>query len=947
MKQIYLPLTLAILSFNTFANASLPINSQSNSFFVSDSVLPHKIINQKPKEIGNLSSYYLDNGIKVILLPFPNTEKTGIYFTARVGSKHEGYGETGMAHLLEHMLFKGTPNFSDIKKEMNDLGSHWNGFTSADQTTYFEIFNNDPENKKLDKLIQMEGERFFEATFKKEDLDKEMTVVRNELERNASSSSNKLWEATLKNTFDWHGYKHPTIGEKSDIENAPFSKLREFYKKYYQPKNTFMIIYGDFDKEKIKPIIEKHLSKHKNIDNFPINDWTQEPFYPKQGHSTIYTEDDIISSNIVWKAPNFLYDKRQIAADVLFNSVTQAPYGKIYKKHVLEQANNKNNLVHDISTFLLPFNDYSPFVLGIEQKVENNKNPKQNLTPIISDLESKKFFNISDFEKTKQSMLNDVKKIENDPESLTNAILHSEAMGDWSIFFYQKELLEKASFQDGLSFIEDYINPYNRVIVTIKKDKSLKNNPYYLLSQKNNSVNYRNHNIDSINDIQNKDFKFSYNQPDKFLPTLQNLKEQTKEFNIEKNGIKITGKILPKNIAGDFVYFNLYNGYGNESLHTKYDKSCQLLEIAPGLGSKNYNKEKVEQIMREKEADFSLSFSSLMVKVPKKNFKETTKILFNVLMNPTYDTNEYEKNKKQILSNLESSKTDVNFINNQKVNKSLNPYPKGHPLYPDSLEDGIEIVKKSSIKDLKQCYEVFKGATNPKISVVGNIPISEIEDSLSDYLTWKSTHSYKRIKDDKIKPVEQVISEHGGTDTKVLTDIKKPNSFNHKKAFLPIRIDHPDYTKIRLALTIFGESSNSRLFQNLRENNGLSYTAQSSISASHFDEKTSIQIFVISSVENAEKSNEIINKTWLDFIQKGITSEELEFAKKTILDSRRLALSEDTGILGLLNFLKKNEKPIDWLIEYDKKIENHTLEEVNEAIKKHLSKIQFITVYNK
>ncbi len=208
------------------------------TFYFSTSFASPKI----DSSIEYFSSYTLNNGLKVILLPIKNTTSTGVIMTIKVGSKHEGYGETGMAHLLEHMLFKSTKEQRDIKGFLTQNGASWNGSTSLDRTSYFETFD-DPSNTKLEQILRMESQRLTQATFTKQDLEKEMTVVRNELERNENSPSTKLYQSALINTFSWHGYGHPTIGERSDIEDAPFSNLQAFYKQHYRPSNTFLVIY--------------------------------------------------------------------------------------------------------------------------------------------------------------------------------------------------------------------------------------------------------------------------------------------------------------------------------------------------------------------------------------------------------------------------------------------------------------------------------------------------------------------------------------------------------------------------------------------------------------------------------------------------------------------------------------------------------------------------------
>src|SRR3982751_5889509 len=195
--------------------------------------------------VEGVSEYRLANGLQVILFADETKPTTTVDVTYKVGSRMENYGETGMAHLLEHMLFKGTPSVKSVFTELSRRGAEFNGNTSYDRTTYFETFTASEPN--LDWALKMESERMTRSTFTKAELDSEMTVVRNEYESGENSPTSVLWQRMAAVAFDWHNYGKPTIGARSDIENVPFERLRAFYRMYYQPDNAVLTIAGKFD----------------------------------------------------------------------------------------------------------------------------------------------------------------------------------------------------------------------------------------------------------------------------------------------------------------------------------------------------------------------------------------------------------------------------------------------------------------------------------------------------------------------------------------------------------------------------------------------------------------------------------------------------------------------------------------------------------------------------
>src|SRR6266404_5818130 len=188
---------------------------------------------RKVASVEGITEYQFDNGLRALLFPDNSQSKVTVNLTVLVGSRHEGYGETGMAHLLEHMVFKGTPKHPNVPKALQDHGAQFNGSTSADRVNYFETLAASDEN--LEFAIALEADRLMNSFIRKSDLDSEMTVVRNEFERGENSPQSVLSKRIEAAAYDWHNYGKSTIGNRSDIERVPIENLQAFYKKFYQP----------------------------------------------------------------------------------------------------------------------------------------------------------------------------------------------------------------------------------------------------------------------------------------------------------------------------------------------------------------------------------------------------------------------------------------------------------------------------------------------------------------------------------------------------------------------------------------------------------------------------------------------------------------------------------------------------------------------------------------
>src|SRR5438034_11356485 len=212
---------------------------------------------RKIATVEGVTEYRLANGARVLLFPEMSRPTVTINMTVLVGSRHEGYGETGMAHLLEHMVFKGTPTFPDVPKALRDHGANFNGTTNVDRTNYFETMPATDEN--LEFGIHLEADRLVNSYVKREDLLSEMTVVRNEFERGENSPQGVLMQRIHAAAYGWHNYGKSTIGNRSDIERVPIENLKAFYKEHYQPDNVVLIVAGKFEEAKALALVRKHL----------------------------------------------------------------------------------------------------------------------------------------------------------------------------------------------------------------------------------------------------------------------------------------------------------------------------------------------------------------------------------------------------------------------------------------------------------------------------------------------------------------------------------------------------------------------------------------------------------------------------------------------------------------------------------------------------------------
>ncbi len=200
-------------------------------------------------------TFRLSNGLTVITKQVQAAPIVSVYVWYKVGSRNEPEGKSGMAHFLEHMMFKGTPTFpkGEITRQIGRTGGEQNAFTSYDYTAYYETVPVD----YLDLALKIESDRMQNALLDPKELESERTVILSELEGNRNYPQTRLRDLVNAQTWQLHPYRRPVIGWRADVEALTALDLRAFYQRYYRPDNATLVVVGDFNPATLKGAIEK------------------------------------------------------------------------------------------------------------------------------------------------------------------------------------------------------------------------------------------------------------------------------------------------------------------------------------------------------------------------------------------------------------------------------------------------------------------------------------------------------------------------------------------------------------------------------------------------------------------------------------------------------------------------------------------------------------------
>ncbi len=428
--------------------------------FWNTSVIAEDQMAKEITSIEGITEYRLENGVQLLLLPDESKSQVTVNMTVFVGSRHEGYGEAGMAHLLEHMLFKGTPSHAKIPEELKNRGADFNGTTWLDRTNYYETLpaaTEQQSNENLEFAISLEADRLMNSFVKGEDLVSEMTVVRNEFESGENNPQRVLMQRVQAVAFEWHNYGRSTIGNRSDIERVPIDRLQAFYRKFYRPDNIMLVVSGKFDPEKCIKLAELYFGALKSPDTPLDKTYTTEP--PQDGERTVVLRRVGTTQliNTAYHVPSGAH--REFAAIELLGYIFGTePSGRLYRNLV------DPDLATSTSAYAMALHD--PGLIMFSARVGKDKSLEAAQEALLKTCEEVGKNPITDEElkRAKTQFMKDRELRANDSKEIAIELSEWAAEGDWRLYFLFRDHVESTTAEECTAAAVKYLTRNNRTL---------------------------------------------------------------------------------------------------------------------------------------------------------------------------------------------------------------------------------------------------------------------------------------------------------------------------------------------------------------------------------------------------------------------------------------------------------------------------------------------------
>ncbi|GIU79499.1 MAG: peptidase M16 [Bryobacteraceae bacterium] len=862
---------------------------------------------RKITSVEGITEYRLDNGLRVLLFPDPSKSTITVNVTYMVGSRHEDYGETGMAHLLEHLLFMGSKNHPDIKKELQDRGARPNGTTWYDRTNYFETFAASEDN--LAWALSMEADRMVNSFVAKKDLDSEMTVVRNEMEAGENSPPRVLLERVLSTAYLWHNYGKSTIGARSDVERVPIERLQAFYRHFYQPDNALLVVAGKFDEAKTLALIQKTFGAIPRPQRQLRRTYTVEPVQDGERAVTVRRVGDLQYVGAAWHIPPGSHEE-YAAVEMAVEILGDQPSGRLYKALV----ETKKAATVNMSSFQLrdPGFAYAQASVRMDSSLED---ARKTLLDTIAEIKSRPFTK-EELERQRTRWLKNFELKMNDPQDVALELSEWQAMGDWRLMFLHRDRIEKVALEQVQKAAEKYFIPSNCTVGLFIPEKE----PVRAQVPEPPEV-------EKI--VEGYTGRAVVSQGESFDASPANIDRRTIRGEIA-GGLRIA--LLPKKTRGSQVTAVLSLHFGDEN--NLREKSFvggltgQMLMRGTAKRTRQQIRDELDRIKAQVNVGGNASGASARITTTRENLPAAIDLVFEMLKESVFPENEFDQLKRQVLASLEGAKSQPQTIASTALQRHLVPYPKGDVRYVPTVEEQIEGIQSVTLDQVKQFHAQYYGLAEGELAVIGDFDPESVQQQIARLARdWKSRQNYARILR-KYLPVKPAAASFETPD--------KANAMWMAGAAFRLTDADPDYPALVFGNYLLGQGMNSRLFARIRNKEGLSYGVGSQLIAGAEDDHSLFIAFAICAPENAPKVEASFRDEMKKILTEGFTAEEIEAGKKSWLQSRQVSRENDEELVSRLVSRTYERRTMAFDAELEEKVKALTPDQVRAAMAKYL-----------
>ena len=909
-RSLLCSMLAGLIGFTAAAQSQTPAQTQTQT----QTALPPGIT--ELTQVEGITEYRLPNGLQVLLVPDDTKPTTTVNVTYRVGSKHENYGETGMAHLLEHLIFKGTPTTRNVMAEASKRGLRFNGSTSFDRTNYFASFAANDETLRW--YLSWQADAMVNSFIARADLDTEMTVVRNEMESGENNPSRATVQQTLATMYQWHNYGKNTIGARTDVENVDIGRLQAFYRLHYQPDNATLVVAGKFKPAQVLAWVAQYFGPLAKPQRVLARTYTLDPVQNGERSVTVRRKGGAPFLLVAWHGvaaghPDY------VATDVLASILGDAPSGRLHKRLVDKQL--------AASTFGSTWGlaEPGPILLGATLAPgQDLARARAELLATVDAITTEPI-TAEELERVRTQGLNGWNQGFADPERVGVALSEAIGNGDWRLYFLERDHLRALKLADVQRVATTLLLADNRTIGSYLPTDDPQRAPAPVL-------------VDVAPLV--KDYKgdAAVAQAEAFDPSPANLDARS-QLGTLPSGLKLA--LLPKGTRGGTVTARLTLRFGDE---TRLKGQGLAVAAVGGLidkGGAGLSREQIADAFDKLRAQVGFSAGgqglSVGITTVREHLPAVIALVGKLLREPAFPPDALEERRRQQLAAIAAQRSEPGAVAANALQRHNNPYPRGDLRYVSTFDETQQDVQALQIDAVRAAYRRFVSAEVGEFSAVGDMDAAAVRAALATaFGNWAApadgrpagVAAFVRAPQPWVAPLPT---------RQLLATPDKPNANLVMDQPLALNDTHADYPALLMANHLLGGDADSRLWKRVREKDGLSYDVRSGIGWNTFELNSRWQASAIFAPQNQPKVEAAIKEEVARALQDGFTQAELDAGRNGLLNQRRLGRAQDAGVAGALGSNLYLQRSFALHQQNDDRIAALTLDQVNAALRRYIA----------
>lgn len=878
----------------------------------------------------NIEEYRLENGFRVILAPNAKETKVfmnTIYFT---GSLNDPQGQGGLAHLLEHLAFKGTQDipYDGFQNRLNQLTLNNNASTGYYATKYTNTLR--PEAKALQEMIYLEAQRMDKLVLQEKFVPTEIDIVKREREIRLDQPFSVLTDQILKSAYGNQHLGRLPIGDLNELQSIKIKALEKFYRDWYAPNNAVMVISGKFDQadalkhieKNFAPIAARQIPAQAQV---PVLDPTK--IQPKhlevekgshfvQVHTYLNQQDDAVKTALA-------------LAPLLY---TMQPSGSLYQNMVT----TKTAMGVNSSTWI-----DQDFNLAFFAAVYGPQHDAKNVaTALQQGVESTPKFDEKELQRIKNLVKNSQESVFKSATALGNLLsdyVVSE-QGNWTQYFVDQKNVQNLTVTEVNQKLAQFFVPELRITALIKPTPEDQKQAQQ--AQANTVTNTA---------------KTETPSAERFKPVAEYEQEiqgylKTSKQALQKNEAKIVRGDLKNGLQyalfstttqDDKIYANIEVPFGRAESLKDQAAVIDLTNYLLLRGSQKYSLQDMTDKTIEVNGSATVRAAgnsfNIRIVANKGHFEDYFQYIMQALKQPRFDETEFNLAQSQTLASLDRPYTEPDFVASLALSRAIEVYDLGdlrHHFEPEYNKAQFKHITRQQVVNL---YEKYFAMNHAKVAITGEFDAKKMQKLLKNNLEkWNTPQAYSRL--------EHHYTAHSAEKIHALAEQREFGSYQ-AGLFFPVGTDHEDVAALQIFRHILADSQlSSRLALELREKNALVYGFSGNVTFNEWNHSGVLSLGANYSAGKSQQVSQAVHKVLQDLIDNGVTAQEVAAAKAALLKKRVTSLEDERRIhSSLIAQLEKNRNLL-FREKRDQAIAQITPEDVHQAIKKHIRLEHFVEV---